>query len=213
MNTSNSNKRGKPYLSSEILNQQDMKKNNYFFSMLALFLAFGTASFAQEQVRKLEFEAGLGYSLAMTKEEHYGSLSALLELRYNLRHSPWDVGIHYENSVAPLESVDYEALYDISPGFNPTGTTDEDIHYILPVADYNFHRGERLSYFIGGGLGMSICRIEYNTRGSFALMPRAGVELFNHLRLTLSYKYNSRGIYHYLGLSISGVLGGGRKRV
>ena len=190
-----------------------MKKNKYFFSMLALFLAFGTASFAQEQVRKLEFEAGLGYSLAMTKEEHYGSLSALLELRYNLRHSPWDVGIHYENSVAPLESVDYEALYDISPGFNPTGTTDEDIHYILPVADYNFHRGKRISYFVGGGLGMSICQIENNTRGSFSLMPRAGVEFINHLRLTLNYKYNQRGMYHYLGLSISGVLGGGRKRV
>lgn len=190
-----------------------MKKNNYFFSMLALFLAFGTASFAQEPVRKLEFEAGLGYSLAITKEGHYGCLSALLELRYNLHNSPWNVGIHYENSIAPLESVDYEVLYDTSPSPIPMGTIDEDIHYILPVADYNFHRGERLSYFIGGGLGMSICRIEYNTRGSFALMPRAGVELFNHLRLTLSYKYNSRGIYHYLGLSISGVLGGGRKRV
>ena len=190
-----------------------MRKSRHLLAALACVLALGTESIAQEQVRKLEFEAGLGYSLAMTKEEHYGSLSALLELRYNLRHSPWDVGIHYENSVAPLESVDYEALYDTRPGFIPTGTIDEDIHYILPVADYNFHRGERLSYFIGGGLGMSICRIEYNPRGSFALMPRAGVELFNHLRLTLSYKYNSHGVYHYLGLSIGGVLGGGRKRV
>ena len=111
-----------------------MRKSRHLLAALACVLALGTESIAQEQVRKLEFEAGLGYSLAMTKEEHYGSLSALLELRYNLRHSPWDVGIHYENSVAPLESVDYEALYDISPGFNPTGTTDEDIHYIpLPT--------------------------------------------------------------------------------
>ena len=157
-----------------------MRKSRHLLAALACVLALGTESIAQEQVRKLEFEAGLGYSLAMTKEEHYGSLSALLELRYNLRHSPWDVGIHYENSVAPLESVDYEALYDTDPGFKPTGPTDEDIHYILPVADYNFHRGERLSYFIGGGLGMSICRIEYNTRGSVSLMPRAGVEFINH---------------------------------
>ena len=190
-----------------------MRKSKHLLAALACVLALGTESIAQEQVRKLEFEAGLGYSLAMTKEEHYGSLSALLELRYNLRHSPWDVGIHYENSVAPLESVDYEALYDTRPGFIPTETIDEDIHYILPVADYNFHRGERISYFVGGGLGMSICRIEYNTRGSFSLMPRAGVEFFNHLRLTLSYKYNSRGVYHYLGLSIGGILGGGKKRV
>ena len=145
--------------------------------MLALFLAFGTASFAQEPVRKLEFEAGLGYSLAITKEGHYGCLSALLELRYNLHNSPWNVGIHYENSIAPLESVDYEVLYDTSPG-----------------------------------LGMSICQIENNTRGSFSLMPRAGVEFINHLRLTLNYKYNQRGMYHYLGLSIGGVFGGGRKR-
>ena len=120
-----------------------MRKSRHLLAALACVLALGTESIAQEQVRKLEFEAGLGYSLAMTKEEHYGSLSALLELRYNLRHSPWDVGIHYENSVAPLESVDYEALYDTRPGFIPTGTIDEDIHYILPVADYNFHRGER----------------------------------------------------------------------
>ena len=83
-----------------------MRKSKHLLAALACVLALGTESIAQEQVRKLEFEAGLGYSLAMTKEEHYGSLSALLELRYNLRHSPWDVGIHYENSVAPLESVD-----------------------------------------------------------------------------------------------------------
>ena len=54
-----------------------MRKSKHLLAALACVLALGTESIAQEQVRKLEFEAGLGYSLAMTKEEHYGSLSAL----------------------------------------------------------------------------------------------------------------------------------------
>ena len=65
-----------------------MKKSRHLLAALACVLALGSESIAQEQVRKLEFEAGLGYSLAMTKEEHYGSLSALLPYGNDRRRYP-----------------------------------------------------------------------------------------------------------------------------
>ena len=70
-----------------------MKRQGIKLGLLALLLAVGTASLAQEPVRKLEFEIGLGPSTVMAKGERYGSISLFTELRGNLQHSHWDVGM------------------------------------------------------------------------------------------------------------------------
>ena len=184
-----------------------MRKSKHLLAALASVLALGTESIAQEQVRNLELELGLGPSIAITKGERYGCPFVFLELRSNLHNSRFDVGSHIAISATPIART----CYDAEPGAILPKQTNENVIYMMSVADYNFRRGKRISYFVGGGAGISICQIESNTRGSFALMPRIGVEFFNHLRLTLNYKYNQRGVYHYLGLSIGGVIGGGRK--
>ena len=185
-----------------------MRKSKHLLAALACVLALETESIAQEPVRNLELEAGAGPTMAITKGERYGCPFVFLELRSNLHNSRFDIGSHIAISATLLADINYEPV----PGAILPNRYDEYIIYMMPVADYNFHRGKRISYFVGGGAGISICEIERNTRGSFALMPRVGVEFFNHLRLTLNYKYNQRGVYHYLGLSIGGVIGGGRKQ-
>ena len=58
---------------------------------------------------------------------------------------------------------------------------------------------------------MAISRIVDDKDGKLTIMPRAGVEFFNRLRLTADYKWNIQGTYNYLNFSAGFVFGGGRK--
>ena len=82
---------------------------------------------------------------------------------------------------------------------------------MLPVRDYNWRRGKNVSCFTGGGMGMPPSRINGNTAAGLCLMPRAGAEFLNRLRLTADYKWNLQGTYDYLNFSVGFVFGGGRK--
>ena len=54
------------------------------------------------------------------------------------------------------------------------------------------------SYDIGG------------SSSSFCLMPRFGIELFHHLRVTFNYKLEEKANRHF-NISVGVVFGGGRK--
>ena len=60
---------------------------------------------------------------------------------------------------------------------------------------------------------MAISRVDDDKDGKLAIMPRAGVEFFNRLRLTADYKWNIQGIYNYWDLGIGFVVGGGKKKI
>ena len=65
------------------------------------------------------------------------------------------------------------------------------------------------------GLGLGVAWSDINADGSrkgthFAVMPRVGVELSHHLRITLAYKIFERANNH-LTLSLGYVFGGGRR--
>lgn len=49
-----------------------------------------------------------------------------------------------------------------------------------------------------------------NKTASFCFMPRVGVELFHHLRITLDYKLQEKANRH-VGISLGVVFGGGRR--
>ena len=146
-----------------------------------MLLAVGTASLAQEPVRKLEFEIGLGH----------GSISLFTELRGNLQHSHWDVGMQIGTG-GQFTTADY----DVEIGGDPRQYIMEVVLYILPVADYNWWRGEKVSCFVGGGTGMYISGSNAKTYVGVTIMPRAGVEFFNRL----------------WDLGIGFVVGGGKKK-
>lgn len=174
--------------------------------MLALFLAFGTAGLAQgqEPVRSVEYEIGFGSGAAIWLGKSCASFEFKMELRCNLPQSHWDLGMYFA-AAGSGDGILYDKANDLYLIENTT--------YMLPIADYNWRRGEKFSYFVGGGMGMAISRIVDDKDGKLTIMPRAGVEFFNRLRLTADYKWNIQGSYNYLNFSAGFVFGGGKKKV
>ena len=88
----------------------------------------------------------------------------------------------------------------------------------MPVCDYNFNLGKKVSPFGGMGLGLNMYNIivgSYDndrTDGTtgIGVMPRAGIELGRHLRFTLNAHLGKR-IYNTVGLSVGYAFGGGAK--
>ena len=187
-----------------------------------LFAALGgcATSFAQKiEVRRLEGEIGFGLindvnSLTLdncaTGPKLYG------ELRYNFRMLPIDVGLQVSGSYFHRET-DNQAERLKSKSYN-----------IMAVADYNLFHGRKLSVFAGIGVGLGVLDMSYpidiknpdahwtgystgDGKNKPCFSPRVGIELFNHLRLTVHYMAEEKANNHF-GVSIGGVIGGGRKR-
>lgn len=132
-------------------------------------------------VRRIEVEPSFGLDRGA---------DIAIELRNNI-NANWDIGMR-----ASINSVG--ELIDI-------------------VSDYNFARPNKdFLFFVGGGLGLGdIDESDYvngpaGTSTKLHFMPRAGIEVFQHVRLTLNLNtYNFSSIYPILSLGI--VFGGGRK--
>ncbi len=177
-------------------------------------------SFAQRvEVRRLEGEIGIGLVNgvnAFTLDQCGFGPKLYGELRYNFQALPIDVGLQLSNSYFWRDS-DHQAQRLKSKSFN-----------VMAVADYNLFRGRKISLFAGVGLGLGVLDMShpisinaadphwagYTTgegKNKPCLSPRVGVELFNHLRVTIHYMAEERANNHF-GFSIGAVLGGGRKR-
>ena len=159
---------------------------------------------AQEPVRNVEFEMGFGSGAAIWLGKSCASLEFKMELRCNLPRSHWDLGMYFAVAEA-VDGIQYDKVNHLY--------LDEVTTYMLPIIDYNWRRGKKISYFFGGGLGMYTSRINGYTDAGMCFMPRAGAEFFNRLRLTADYKWNLQGTYDYLNFSVGFVIGGGRKQV
>lgn len=174
-----------------------------FFTCFVITILSSLQSSGQEKVRPVEFEMGMGGGWAFAEGKSCGSFEMKMELRHNLENAPWDLGVYFAVG---------EVLEGIPYGWDKKDRLDEVVTYMLPVIHYNFRRGKRLSYFVGGGLGMYACRWNNITTGGLSVMPKAGIELFNRLRISADYKLNFQGDYQYLTLSAGFVFGGGRKK-
>ena len=178
------------------------------------------STFAQKvEVRRLEGEIGVGLVNGVSKLTLDGCDAGprlYAELRYNLRILPIDVGLQFSSAYFH-RGADGQAHRLQTKSSN-----------IMAVADYNLFRGRKISLFAGAGVGCGVLNHTapitithpderwsgYSTgdgKAKFSVMPRFGVELFNHLRLTLFYTGEEKANNHY-GLSIGGVFGGGRKQ-
>ncbi len=177
-------------------------KKGIILSVIALCL-LALPSKAQEPVRSVEFEMGFGSGAAIWLGKSCASLEFKMELRCNLPHPHWDLGMYFAVAEA-VDGIQYDKANDLY--------LFEVTTYMLPVIDYNWRRGKKISYFVGGGMGMAISRVDDDKDGKLAIMPRAGVEFFNRLRLTADYKWNIQGSYNYLNFSAGFVFGGGKKK-
>lgn len=158
------------------------------FVILIITLVCGANTFAQTRdiaVRRIEVEPNIGLGT--------GGISLALEVRNNI-NPHWDIG--------PRAGMDFY------------GTTAD------VVSDYNFIRpNKNVMFFVGAGMGAgdvsevgsvgnSDGPVETTTK--FHFMPRAGVELFQHARLTATlHTYNFSQAYIMFSLGVA--IGGGRK--
>ena len=188
-------------------------------AILVLTLSF-TNAFAQKvEVRRFEGEIGIGLINGVNKLTLDGCDAGprlYAELRYNLHALPIDVGLQFSSAYFHRDA---ESQAD---------RLQTKSCNIMAVADYNIFRGRKISFFAGAGVGCGILNLTapititrpderwsgYTSgegKAKFSVMPRIGVEFFNHLRLTLFYTGEEKANNHY-GLSIGGVFGGGKKQ-
>lgn len=174
-----------------------------------------------EPVRPFEAEIfygiGTGFRYHDTNADGGGSLG--LELRGNLKGTPWDVGgflrfdatgYDFKNHMPPRDP-------DMTFGYDPDQTNST--FTIGAVSDYNFRQGRKVNPFAGLGLGVSFYSTDghdferpYPTDGcTVSFIPRIGVELFSWVRFT-GYGVIMRKGYNLVGLSVGLTIGGWRKK-
>ncbi|MBQ9637877.1 MAG: outer membrane beta-barrel protein [Prevotella sp.] len=175
----------------------------YILLVLAAMLLATTGAWAQDdvQVRRFEFDTKVGATFPLDDVVGRRLLGPQLglEARWNM-DTPFDVGLELYMGSA-VRHADHHSL-------------SNRIFSLTVFGDYNFRRGQRLSPFVGLGLGTANCEIiqgDMGTEGSSTmLVPRVGIELWRHLRLTLDTRIARRG-YNTVGLSVGYTFGGGKK--
>lgn len=165
------------------------------------------SGYVVRDVGAVEVELGVGLATAANRMSEYGKsrqgVDANVELRYNFAAQPVDLGLYA--SVCSIYRCDRVGDYAKSYKF-----VSENL---LLTSDYNFFQGGKVSPFVGLGVGVAWSDIAANDRNGgthFTFMPRVGVELSHHLRLTVSYKVFDRANNH-LTLSLGYAFGGGRR--
>lgn len=165
-------------------------------------------------VQMFEFEIRGG--LTMPLGGYHGGdndvgLSLGLELRYNTEEQPWDCGAFLQ-----LDAASRNFYSQNHPGY--VGVQTNRIWAYGITGDYNFKQGYRVNPFVGMGVGIASLDQEGDSKyknitstETFVFMPRAGVELFHHIRLTAHCMIVRRG-FHTAALTIGFVIGGRPKK-
>lgn len=186
-------------------------KPNYqkLYVVLLLTTCFWQFTSAQD-VKRFEAEARLGATFPvgfLGHTERVSGPSMGLELRYNFRKIPLDIGLAAELTTA---------VYKL----NRNGRSDYQSNRTATItlfSDYNFKQGRKVNPFIGTGIGLGMNNAlndllyEVNEGGTCVFVPRIGVELFRHLRLSLSSHISQKG-YNNICFSIGYAFGGGLKK-
>lgn len=195
-----------------------MKKLIFAFALLCCIQGNAQTSqstVADRKVGRIEGEIGGGFSFGADKlnfDKNKLGATFYAEARYNMQRVPLDIGVQAGGTIFHRESVN-------------AGQLKFRTWNVMAVSDYNFRRCKKISLFAGIGLGYASLDnsapitfddsqsnwggFSTGTRmGSLCFMPRIGVELFHHLRVTLDYKLQEKANRHF-GLSLGVVFGGG----
>ena len=186
-----------------------------FFLCAVIAASVSGSAFAQNlKVNPFEFEVGAGMSIG----SKYGLDKAVpgpnsyMEARLNLFDTPWDLGV--QTSLGAAFRKQNDQLYNATNKFGITVFTD-----------YNFRNKGMVSPFIGLGVGRTAIVNSYPAFGAdgtavtaksaqpaFVLNPRMGLELFDHLRLSVEYKFTFQKESSYMALNLGYTFGGGRMK-
>lgn len=173
-------------------------------------------------VGPFEFEIGLGaVQIFKTKLASAGNIKSKtpsigsiisFESRYNIGKTSLDGSI-------------YISLTDFDRTWENHERRSYDMNIVAIIVDRNFRYWKNFAPFIGigyGGMSSSTSitseanprKFESYSRNEYDLffMPRVGVELFDHLRVTLDLKFMRHSEFTHYGLTIGYAIGGGRRR-
>lgn len=210
---------------SSVIKHSGQRVSGLCLSLLML-SATAQARFLEkpEPVRPFEAEIfyglGTGFKYHDTYADGGGTLG--LELRGNIKGTPWDVGGFLRLDATGYDFKDHMPPVETEP--------DGYVHYLEPnqsadaftigaSAHYNFRQGRKVNPFAGLGIGYSIYSSgghdflhPYPTDGStISFIPRLGVELFSWVRFT-GYAFIMRKGYNTVGLSLGLTIGGWRRK-
>lgn len=177
-------------------------------------------SFAQERdIRAIEVEIGAGMTFGASKLEKAGFTktkigeTGFVELRYNFKQAPVDLGLHIGGAIFGRTVKNTGDKLNFSSG------------NFMVTSDYNF-RFWNPNYTVFAGVGVGLAKfgnsaqteyrgdgvyVDNGSNSSVCFMPRVGVELWQHLRLTLSYVIEERANSHF-NLTVGVAIGGGGKK-
>lgn len=165
------------------------------------------------RVRPIEFEMHMGASqplgskIAGTDRDFGATIGC--ELRYNFMDSPFDLGLTIDVTTACYNWM-LDEEYDC--------TQSNRTAFYGVTGDYNFGQGRTVNPFVGLGLGVG-CHLAIldelddtnDGRATAMFVPRVGVELWRHLRVTLAANLSCK-YFHNATLTVGYVIGGGRKK-
>ena len=185
-------------------------KKLFFCTLLTIVgLPFGKAQSNEVEVQRVEGELRVGLT-APLGGFHGGSATVGpafgVEIRYNIPKSSWDMGFQINATTAVRKFHSSNYTYEQS---------NRSVNYLLS-GGYNFGQGKKVNPFVGAGFGLNfydaIDDVVYDGSGKcFTFAPRVGVELFHHLRFTLTSNITRTG-YSNIEFTIGGVIGGRPKK-
>ena len=186
-----------------------MKKITLFIT--ALVLSAISINVKAQEVQSVEGGVYIGPTIPLGGYHHLsnrvfvgfgGSVS------YNLKTLPVDCGLFMQLDCADhgLDRADMTTL-----------TQNNRTLTLGLVGNYNFNRCSKVNPFAGLGLGVGfndvVGTVIYRSKStSLVVMPRVGVELWHHLRLT-AYATICRAGYNCAGLTVGVSFGGRPKKI
>ena len=180
--------------------------------LVALLTLGATTASAQSYLTKrtvgaVEVELGVGLATAANSISQFGKarqgVEVNAEVRYNFHQAPIDLGLHF--GLCSFTRSHQLGNYASKHNF--------DSQTLMAVTDYNFFQGRMASLFVGAGAGVAWNNLNADgTKSGFhaCVMPRIGVELSNHVRITAAYKFYEKANNH-LVLSVGFAFGGGTR--
>ncbi len=162
------------------------------------------------QNRVQSFEGGLavgGCAPIESYRDGKGQFGPVLSLsaRYNIPSTNYSVGLELQsNNIHRHFAIDTPNGIDRVENNNHSG-------FLVITTDYNFYQGKKVNPFVGAGIGISDNRTidsYYDTESvNFIFVPRVGVELLYHIRVTCGFTVTRKGyngFYTTLGFVIGG---------
>lgn len=172
----------------------------------------------KREIRAVEVELGAGFPFGVCRLREAGfgryrtGVTGIVEVRYNFKRSPFDVGFQLRPTALNRSLTGGQG--------NCTFTSVA----LMVTSDYNFRRGTGCSLFVGLGAGYAsltesaAVRFDEHSggfydngpRSSVCVMPRAGVEIGYHWRITFAYQFMERANRNF-SIAVGISFGGGRK--